>query len=51
MSGRLAPGKVTEGKAVLAATIASHGLPVEERVRRTVRAVEFDRGKQLICIR
>ena len=46
--GRLDPSKVSEGRAVLAASLASYGLPMEERIRNTVGAVEFDRGKKKI---
>ena len=46
-SGRLDEGRVKEGRAVLAATLSSHGLHTEERICRVVEAVEYDRGQSV----
>ena len=43
--GRLDETRVKDGRAVLAATLVSHGLHAEERVCRVVEAVEYDRGE------
>ena len=40
--------KVTDGKAVLVATLGSRGLPTEDRIRAAVDAAEAERSE---CLR
>ncbi|KAK2171426.1 hypothetical protein NP493_1069g00070 [Ridgeia piscesae] len=46
-TGRVDESKVTEGKAVLVATLGSRGLPAEDRIRAAVDAAEAERCNYL----
>ena len=44
-TGRVDELKVTDGKAVLVATLGSRGLPTEDRIRAAVDAAEAERSE------
>ena len=46
-TGRMDESKVTDGKAVLMATLGSRGLPTEDRIRAAVDAAEAERSECL----